>query len=95
MAALGSPGEVAQEARPAGRLAHPRRLLALGRRLGYDELMDTIERTLPATSTTSLQTSTRRFVLAWVVMVGGLAGFWCCRPWLGTRTFNIGQIVIL
>jgi alginate O-acetyltransferase complex protein AlgI len=28
-------------------------------------------------------------------MVGGLAGFWCCRPWLGTSTFIIGQIVVL
>ena len=23
------------------------------------------------------------------------AGFWCCRPWLGTRAFNYGQIAVL
>jgi hypothetical protein len=28
-------------------------------------------------------------------MVGGLAGFWCCRPWLGERAFNYGQIAVL
>jgi hypothetical protein len=38
---------------------------------------------------------TRRFVLAWVVMVGGLVGFWCCRPWLDVRVFNFGQIIVL
>ncbi len=36
-----------------------------------------------------------RYILAWALMVGGLAGFWCCRPWLGTRTFNIGQALVL
>ncbi len=28
-------------------------------------------------------------------MVGGLVGFWCCRPWIGTRAFNFGQLVVL
>ena len=28
-------------------------------------------------------------------MVGGLVGFCCCRPWLGTSAFNTGQIVVL
>src|SRR5271166_6759595 len=42
-----------------------------------------------------LSASTSRFVAAWVLMVGGLAGFWCCRHWLATRTFNIGQLVVL
>ena len=37
----------------------------------------------------------RRFVLAWILMIGGLVGFWCCRPWLETRTFNYGQLVVL
>ncbi len=37
---------------------------------------------------------TRRFVLAWALMFGGLVGFWCCRPWLGTRAFNYGQFVV-
>jgi hypothetical protein len=47
---------------------------------------------LPATD---LLTPPHRFVLAWSVMIGGLAGFWCCRPWLGTRAFNYGQLVVL
>jgi alginate O-acetyltransferase complex protein AlgI len=37
----------------------------------------------------------RRFVLAWVVIIGVQVGFWCCRPWLATRVFDIGQIVVL
>jgi hypothetical protein len=36
-----------------------------------------------------------RFVLAWAVMIGALVVFWCCRPWLGTRTFNYGQWLVL
>ena len=28
-------------------------------------------------------------------MVGGLVGFWCIRPWLGTNAFNFGQIAVL
>jgi hypothetical protein len=47
------------------------------------------------TQATHLPTPVYRFVLAWAVMIGGLAGFWCCRPWLGTRTFNYGQLVVL
>jgi alginate O-acetyltransferase complex protein AlgI len=39
--------------------------------------------------------STRRFATAWVVMIGGLVGFWCCRPWLEPRAFTIGQVVVL
>jgi hypothetical protein len=39
--------------------------------------------------------STRRFLLAWSVMIGGLVGFWCCRPWLEARTFNYGQLAVL
>jgi len=31
---------------------------------------------------------TRRVVLAWDLMIGSLVGFWCCRPWLGTRVFR-------
>jgi hypothetical protein len=38
---------------------------------------------------------TRRVVTAWAVMVGGLVGFWCCRPWLGARAFNYGQLAVL
>ncbi len=38
---------------------------------------------------------TRRFVLAWAVLAGGLVGFWCCRPLLDSRTFNVGQVVVL
>ena len=36
-----------------------------------------------------------RFALAWAVMVGGLVGFWCIRPWLGTNAFNFGQFAVL
>src|SRR5439155_9077795 len=63
-------------------------LLALGRRLGYKEPMDTRGRARPARPTTRLPTPMRRFVLAWAVMIGGLVGFWFCRPWLGTKAFN-------
>jgi hypothetical protein len=28
-------------------------------------------------------------------MIGALVVFWCCRPWLGTRTFNYGQWFVL
>jgi alginate O-acetyltransferase complex protein AlgI len=28
-------------------------------------------------------------------MVGGLVGFWCCKPWLEPTAFNYGQIVVL
>ena len=51
--------------------------------------------TRPRTATTDLPVPLRRFVLAWVVMVGGLVGFWCIRPWLGTNAFNFGQIAVL
>ena len=44
---------------------------------------------------TDLRTPLSRFVVAWAVMIGGLAGFWCCRPWLGTRAFNYGQLAVL
>jgi hypothetical protein len=36
-----------------------------------------------------------RFVLAWTLLFGGLAGFWCCKPWLGTTVFKYGQGVVL
>jgi hypothetical protein len=36
-----------------------------------------------------------RFVLAWTVMVGGLVGFWCIRPFLGTSAFNYGLLAVL
>ncbi len=71
----------------------PGPLLALRCRPGYNvDDMDTQGRSPPATP---LPTPTRRFVLAWAVMVGGLVGFWCCRPWLGTRAFNLGQVAVL
>ncbi|MFI5456229.1 MAG: MBOAT family protein [Isosphaerales bacterium] len=35
-----------------------------------------------------------RFVLAWALMIGSLVGFWCCRPWLGARAFNYGQLAV-
>ena len=45
--------------------------------------------------TTDLRAPFHRFVAAWAVMIGGLAGFWCCRPWLGTRAFNYGQLAVM
>jgi alginate O-acetyltransferase complex protein AlgI len=57
--------------------------------------MDTRIQAQPALPTTNLVAPTRRFVLAWALMIGGLAGFWCCRPWLGTRAFNYGQGAVL
>jgi alginate O-acetyltransferase complex protein AlgI len=33
--------------------------------------------------------------MAWTLMVGGLVGIWCCRPWLAVRAFNFGQLVVL
>ena len=44
---------------------------------------------------TELHTPLCRFVVAWALMIGGLAGFWCCWPWLGTRAFNYGQLVVV
>jgi hypothetical protein len=49
----------------------------------------------PLTAATDLPVPLRRYVLAWAVLVGGLAGFWCTRPWLGTNAFNFGQIIVL
>jgi hypothetical protein len=37
----------------------------------------------------------RRVALAWAVMVGALAAFWCCRPWLGFLAFAYGQLIAL
>jgi alginate O-acetyltransferase complex protein AlgI len=39
--------------------------------------------------------SSRRYALAWLLMIGGLVGFWCCKPWLDSATFNYGQLVVL
>jgi alginate O-acetyltransferase complex protein AlgI len=73
-----------------------RLFLALECGTGYDgAFMDILERAIPATPAVSLATPTRRFVLAWTVMLGGLVGFWFCRPWLETRVFNFGQIAVL
>jgi Membrane bound O-acyl transferase family len=49
----------------------------------------------PLTATTDLPVPLRRFVLAWALMVGGLVGFWCIRPWLGISAFNYGQGAVL
>src|SRR5262245_49881578 len=39
--------------------------------------------------------SPRRLALAWALMVGGLAGFWYCRPWLPPAAYNYGQLFVL
>jgi Membrane bound O-acyl transferase family len=49
----------------------------------------------PAEPTTQVSAPLHRYVLAWAVMIGCLAGFWCCRPWMGTRAFNFGQLAVL
>ncbi len=43
----------------------------------------------------NLTVPTRRLLLAWALMIGGLVGFWCCGPWLEPSTFNLGQLVVL
>ena len=63
---------------------------------GLDQGMNAIRVTHPAiAATTRPPAPLHRFVLAWAVMIGGLVGFWCCRPWLGTRAFNFGQLAVL
>ncbi len=57
--------------------------------------MDTRGRTHQAIPTPRRSAPTRRFVLAWSLMIGSLVGFWCCRPWLGTSAFNYGQLAVL
>jgi alginate O-acetyltransferase complex protein AlgI len=57
--------------------------------------MSALPQLYPALPTTDLRAPTYRFVLAWAVMIGGLVGFWCCRPWLKESAFNIGQLVVL
>jgi hypothetical protein len=69
--------------------------LALGRALRYKDVMNAPVEAQPLTAATELPIPLRRFVLAWAMMVGGLVGFWCIRPWLGTRAFNYGQIIVL
>jgi alginate O-acetyltransferase complex protein AlgI len=46
-------------------------------------------------STAHVHVPARRFVLAWLLIVGGLVGFWCCRPWMGSWAFNVGQFAVL
>jgi hypothetical protein len=50
-----------------------------------DPAVPTIHHTVPA----------HRFLLAWALMVGGLVGFWCARPWLGTTAFHYGQWAVI
>ena len=57
--------------------------------------MNALPHALPVQPTTRLRSVPQRIVLAWVVMIVGLVGFWCCRPFLGTRAFNYGQLVVL
>jgi hypothetical protein len=61
--------------------------------MGEWRTMNALSEAQPAT--TDLRIPLSRFVVAWAVMIGGLAGFWCCRPWLETRAFNSGQVAVL
>ena len=49
----------------------------------------------PAMPTTPRPVPTRRYVMAWALMIGGPVGSWCCRPWMGAGAFDIGQLVVL
>jgi hypothetical protein len=60
-----------------------------------DQPMNALPETQPASPSTHLRSIPKRFLLAWAVMIVGLVGFWCCRPFLGTRAFNYGQLVVL
>jgi alginate O-acetyltransferase complex protein AlgI len=57
--------------------------------------MNALSETQPALPRTHPPGPSHRFVLAWAVMVGGLVGFWCSRPWLGTSAFNYGQLAVI
>jgi hypothetical protein len=61
----------------------------------YEKLMETAEERRPAVFGHRRSAPARRFVLAWVLMIGSLVGFWCCRPWLGVRAFGYGQGAVL
>lgn len=67
-------------------------LLALRRRVGYNEPMETLGQARPALPTTRRCAPRSRVVLAWALMIGGLVGFWCLRPWLGMKAFSFGQL---
>ena len=60
-----------------------------------NQLMNALPETLPVWPTIHLRSIPQRVVLAWAVMIVGLVGFWCCRPFLGTRAFNYGQLAVL
>jgi alginate O-acetyltransferase complex protein AlgI len=57
--------------------------------------MNTLPEAHLARPATQLSTPLHRFVLAWAIMIGGLVGFWCSRPLLGTSAFNYGQLAVL
>jgi len=57
--------------------------------------MNTLPEAQPTMRTSELSAPLHRYVLAWGVMIGGLVGFWCCRPWMGTRAFNYGQLAVI
>ena len=67
----------------------------VGRPLSYKQPMNTLPEAHPTMCTTELPAALHRYVLAWAVMIGGLVGFWCCRPWLGTSAFNYGQLAVV
>jgi hypothetical protein len=57
--------------------------------------MNALSETQPVFPRTDPPSPSHRFALAWAVMVGGLVGFWCTRPWLGTSAFNYGQLAVI
>jgi len=62
--------------------------------VGYNEAMETLGHARPAVPATRRSAPTSRVVLAWALMIGSLVVFWFYRPWLGTRAFFIGQVVV-
>ncbi len=56
--------------------------------------METLGQARPIVPTNRQSAPARRVVLAWALMIGSLVGFWCCRPWLGTRAFSYGQLAV-
>jgi hypothetical protein len=54
--------------------------------------METLGQAPRAVPATRHSAPGNRVLLAWALMIGGLIGFWCLRPWLGIKAFSFGQL---